>query len=83
MRVEVARDEDGVTVSVIDDGRGIEPGADLARPGHLGLAGMRDRAAVAGGRLDVGRAPGGGTRLSLWLPVSRGVGESAPAPSTP
>jgi signal transduction histidine kinase len=37
------------------------------RPGHLGLAGMRERAAIVGGDLDVGPATGGGTRVRFWV----------------
>lgn len=67
--VEVAREDDGVRVSVLDDGRGLAT-ADLEpRPGHLGLASMRDRAVVAGGRLEVGAGPDGGTLLEVWLPT--------------
>lgn len=86
VEVEVALDELGLTVCVRDDGRGIEPGQELARPGHLGLASMRDRATVAGGRLVVEPVPGGGTRVSVWLPVPRsggqsGTGSTAPPPT--
>lgn len=79
VHVEVARDAAGLTVCVVDDGRGIAPGEDVARPGHLGLASMRDRAAVAGGRLQVEPGPEGGTRLRVWLPVAAPRGESAPS----
>ncbi|MDE1146469.1 MAG: two-component regulator propeller domain-containing protein [Azospirillaceae bacterium] len=44
-----------------DDGRGIDAGL-LAhgRDGHFGLAGMRERAARIGGRLDISSAPASG-----------------------
>ena len=38
-------------------------------PGHMGLANLRDRAAAAGGRLDVITEPGGGTRIIFRLPL--------------
>lgn len=50
---------------VRDDGVG--PGPDDA-PG-FGLAGLRDRVALAGGRVDFGAAPGGGAELRVELPV--------------
>ncbi|MCW3016235.1 MAG: sensor histidine kinase [Solirubrobacterales bacterium] len=50
-------------VRVSDDGRGIDP---QAIRGH-GLAGMRERARQAGGRLDVLTTPGGGTTIELEL----------------
>jgi signal transduction histidine kinase len=36
--------------------------------GGLGLAGLGERASVAGGRLDHGRTPDGGFRVRAWLP---------------
>jgi two-component system sensor histidine kinase UhpB len=50
-------------VQIADDGRGIDP---QAIRGH-GLAGMRERARQAGGRLDVLSTPGGGTTIELEL----------------
>ena len=50
-------------VRVEDDGRGIDP---HAIRGH-GLAGMRERARQAGGRLDVLTTRGGGTTIELEL----------------
>jgi signal transduction histidine kinase len=69
--VDVARTEDGVSVTVSDDGRGITASEERSerRRGHLGLPSMRDRAAAAGGTLSVGRREGGGTQVRLWLPL--------------
>ncbi len=58
----------GLEVSVTDNGIGIDPGPHAAAPGHRGLSGMQDRAAVAGGRCEIGPAPGGGSQVCLWLP---------------
>ncbi|MDT0201057.1 sensor histidine kinase [Nocardioides sp. AE5] len=52
-----------VVLSVADDGRGLPPGAD-----GTGLRGMGERAALVGGRLDVGRRDGGGTMVRLTVP---------------
>ncbi len=51
-----------------DDGRGFEPAA--VPPGHLGLTGMATRAERLGGSLSVDSHPGGGTRISVELPVA-------------
>jgi len=48
---------------VSDDGDGFE----RARPGGLGLSGMRERAIVAGGRLRIFSGAGRGTRVELTL----------------
>jgi len=63
LRVAVDR---GVTVSVRDDGRGAAATADGR---GLGLVGMRERAAVHGGTLEAGPAPGGGFAVSARLPL--------------
>jgi two-component system sensor histidine kinase UhpB len=61
--------EDGeLQVEVEDDGRGIAP-EDLAKARSLGLRGMRERVAYLGGSLEIGRAPRGGTRLRLRVPL--------------
>ncbi|MDX1375501.1 MAG: PAS domain-containing sensor histidine kinase [Burkholderiales bacterium] len=70
------RVEDGsVQLEVEDDGRGIDP-EDVAKPRSLGLKGMRERALYLGGSCEVSRAPRGGTRLRLRVPLS-GARESA------
>jgi len=46
---------------ISDDGRGFEGG----REGGLGLSGMRERALLAGGTLDVFSTIGSGTRVEL------------------
>jgi PAS domain S-box-containing protein len=72
--VTVRERDGGVEIEVTDDGRGFDPARVDKRPGHLGLAGMRERAAIAGGNLDVGRAAGGGTCVRLWVPTQAGTG---------
>jgi signal transduction histidine kinase len=64
--VVLAYREDGVRLSVGDDGRGLASG-DGARPAgaRLGLAGMRERARQLGGRLEVDSAPAAGTRIGI------------------
>jgi signal transduction histidine kinase len=52
-----------ITVEVSDDGVGFDPG--LPRPGHYGLRGIREQAALIGAHLAVLSAPGQGTRVVL------------------
>jgi len=56
-----------VDVEVRDDGVGFDPAAGDAR-GHYGLLGLRERARLAGGSLDVHNGPDGGVTLRLSLP---------------
>jgi signal transduction histidine kinase len=51
-----------------DDGRGIAPG-DLAKARSLGVKGMRERIAYLGGSVDIERAPRGGTRVRVRVPL--------------
>jgi len=66
--VNVAMDEGELQVEVEDDGRGIAA-ADLAKARSLGLRGMRERISFLGGSLEIGRAPRGGTRVRLRVPL--------------
>lgn len=66
----------GVTLNVTDDGRGFpRPVAAEPRPGHLGMAGMRERANLLGGDLEIGSSPRGS---SVTATVPRSL-DTAPA----
>ncbi len=54
-------------VEVRDDGRGAESDAGHRAPG-MGVLGMRERAVILGGRLEVETAAGGGTTIRAILP---------------
>jgi signal transduction histidine kinase len=54
-----------VLVTVSDDGVGLDP----ARPPHVGLWSMRERAAEVGGRCAVTDRAGGGTVVRATLPL--------------
>lgn len=54
-------------ITVQDNGRGMPSGQ--PRRGTLGLVGMQERALLLGGTLDFADAPGGGTLLTLRLPL--------------
>ncbi|HWN22757.1 MAG TPA: ATP-binding protein, partial [Gaiellaceae bacterium] len=68
-------DTAGVCMEIRDDGHGFDPAAvvpDHEGQSSLGLAGMRERIRLLGGRLEIESAPGGPTviraALPLWLP---------------
>ncbi|HVJ11133.1 MAG TPA: PAS domain S-box protein [Burkholderiales bacterium] len=71
--VVMAVEDGALHVEVEDDGRGIAP-EDLAKARSLGLKGMRERIAFLGGALEIARAPRGGTRLRLTVPL-RGLAQ--------
>jgi PAS domain S-box-containing protein len=66
--VSVGTENGEVYFEVEDDGRGIEP-VDLAKTRSLGLKGMRERVHYLGGSIEIGRAPRGGTRVRVRVPL--------------
>jgi signal transduction histidine kinase len=66
-------------LTVRDDGKGIDTET-IARPaeGHFGLLGMRERAAIVKGQLEVHSEPGAGTEIELRVP-----GRTAYRPTRP
>jgi signal transduction histidine kinase len=68
--VRLTQYPDRLRLTITDDGRGIKGGVEPARfvaQGHLGLAGMRERAAMIGAKLDVQTAVDYGTVVILEL----------------
>ena len=75
---------DELRVEVTDTGRGLtSSGAPKAAyvAGH-GLRGMRERATAAGGTIDIGPLPGGGSRVAARLPLGH-VPATAETSATP
>ncbi|HVM57517.1 MAG TPA: GAF domain-containing sensor histidine kinase [Gaiellaceae bacterium] len=66
--VVLTRKDDSVSVVVEDDGVGFEPGR--TREGGIGLAGMRERVALLGGRLAIESRPGAGTTFVAEVPLT-------------
>ena len=77
VEVEVGLREEWLQLHVRDDGIGLltPPAPGLER--GLGLAGMRERARLLGGSCSIGSAQGGGTCVTVELPV-RGAGRETP-----
>jgi two-component system NarL family sensor kinase len=74
VRVRLLRHKDRVVLEVADDGAGFDAAAPSAGwpggagPTGFGLAGMRERAELLGGRLDLAATPGRGTTVRLTIP---------------
>lgn len=72
VRIALAVQDDGLHLLVQDDGH---QSAALLMPHEkrtgYGIAGMRERTALAGGVLQVGQAPEGGVAVRLWLPLAK------------
>jgi PAS domain S-box-containing protein len=68
VRVELWAANDTVCLEISDDGQGI-PDADVAHGDGLGIMGMRERAILLGGALEIGTQHPSGTRVSVWAPI--------------
>lgn len=69
-RVDVSlKDEDGNLVLVVgDDGKGVAD-SELDSSGSLGVVGMRERAYIVGGELEILGRPGKGTTVTVRAPL--------------
>jgi PAS domain S-box-containing protein len=70
IRMTVATEANCVRLEIVDDGCGFDPDAVVWRGNHhhgWGLLIMRERAEIAGGRLDIGSTVGGGTRIAVEI----------------
>jgi signal transduction histidine kinase len=69
--ISLSRSDGGTRLRVADDGVGFEPSDALRyRPGHLGLASIRERATMAGGEFRLDSTLGAGSVLDVWVPDS-------------
>jgi len=74
--VRLRRNDTAITVTVVDDGRGIDDG----RTDGVGLAAMRERADELGGLVTVSRGVDGrGCCVAATIPLRTGVARSASA----
>ena len=69
VRVTLKNDNGGMSLLVADDGKGFDPGA-LTEAGCLGIAGMRERASLVGGAMEIHSRPSEGTQVIFIVPAS-------------
>jgi len=84
VRVALEHARQGVRLRIEDDGQGFDPAA--VPDGHLGIAGMRARAAKIGAQLDCRSEPGRGTTIEVVVPdelIERFPASSLPTTPTP
>ncbi|MGH2544901.1 MAG: ATP-binding protein [Ardenticatenaceae bacterium] len=70
--VILAYEAANVRLNVRDDGCGFAPSetSDLAQQGSFGLMGIRERAKLFGGRVEIQSTPGEGTEIEINLPFT-------------
>jgi hypothetical protein len=79
--VQLEYGNEEIALEVRDDGRGFTANEKSeSMPGHYGLTGMRERAAVIGGTLEVTSEPGAGTTVWLRALAVREAEESTKEP---
>lgn len=66
--LELQLEGDAVRMAIRDDGVGFQASA-TRRPTAVGLVGMQERVSALGGQLQLRSRPGGGTEVSVRLPV--------------
>lgn len=71
--VSLCSDDSYLRLSIEDDGRGFDPQrvSGPTREGRMGLYGMRERAILLGGDLEIEAAPGRGTRINVSIPLEQ------------
>lgn len=73
--VYLREEGDEITLEVKDEGCGfVEDGSSMKY--NFGILGIRERANMSGGRLEVNSKPGGGTRIRVSVPAGRAVKEA-------
>ncbi|MEN8143421.1 MAG: PAS domain-containing sensor histidine kinase [Gemmatimonadota bacterium] len=71
MEIVFSQDHEAVMATVSDNGRGFSLHARSADAGRgLGWFGMRERAALAGGEVNLASAPGAGAEVRVRIPVA-------------
>lgn len=70
-RVQLEVSEGSLRMRIEDDGQGFDPDDPRPGPGHQGIPGMKERALMLGGSLEVESSPGAKTIVLLELPYAR------------
>jgi signal transduction histidine kinase len=68
VEVSVLGRDGGIALAVRDDGTGFDDSHGPGR-GRLGVASMRERVRLLGGRLDIESMRNGGTAILAWVPM--------------
>lgn len=71
LTLEIESDRGWLKLTVRDNGKGFDP--DGSFPGHLGLGNMHERTRKLGGRLKIESTPGQGTRIVVYIPLSKEI----------
>jgi signal transduction histidine kinase len=70
MDVDLRREDGTFRLQVRDDGKGFDAESAQAQTIGLGLLGMKERAALVGGRTRITSSPGNGTTVDVTLSLT-------------
>ncbi len=68
--IEMLKNSNEVSADIQDNGKGFDPGHLKFNSKGVGLAGIRERVKLLGGKLKINAAPGRGVRISILIPLS-------------
>lgn len=72
VRIMLGANGAGMLARIEDDGQGFDPAKTPGAPGEAwGMVGMRERANLIGGRVQVNSAPGRGTQIEIKIPLEQ------------
>jgi two-component system, NarL family, sensor kinase len=66
--IDLTLTPESVTLEIMDDGQGFEPGQ--IPPGRFGLVGLNERARLLGGAFELKSSPGTGTAVRVTAPIT-------------
>jgi signal transduction histidine kinase len=69
LNVSLSAADGMLKMRIQDDGVGFRVAEALGKPESYGLAGMRERVALAGGKFEIVSSPGQGARVSVVIPI--------------
>jgi len=81
VRVELALDEESITMTVSDNGIGLNKGGGQ-KPGSFGLVGIEERVRILGGKCVITSRPNAGTTVHVAIPVADNLLSVAPGTPT-
>ncbi len=70
--ITASRTNELVHLELRDNGAGFDLATHMSQPGHYGLLGLRERARLLGGELNIQSTPGAGTRIGFSFPLPLG-----------
>jgi signal transduction histidine kinase len=67
--IELLKEPRVVSVAIEDNGKGFDPVSNNVYAKGVGLAGIRERVTLLGGKLQIDAAPGKGVRIAITIPL--------------